>query len=83
MGARVRVAKGNIPDLEVVGHGSILVDTDTEAEHLIEYVAKGTLEGVGPASLSWLRQALLRWRDRPMHDSGGAAETASLPLFGG
>lgn len=63
MGATVRVSKTSVPDLEVVGHGDLLIRDESEYgdDSISEYVGTGTLEGVGPASLSSLRRALLSW----------------------
>lgn len=68
MGARVR-AKGK-EDLEVVGHGaldslgSIAPFRDAPRGVDEQALLLGTREGVGPASLSSLRRALLDWRRR-------------------
>ena len=73
MAARVKVLDD---ELEVVGHGRLqfygeLGEEDDPSAR--EYLFVGTEEGAGPASLSSLRQALLKWRSR----SGG---DATLPV---
>jgi hypothetical protein len=76
MGAEVRVKKDVIADFEVVGHGEIvLLDaiSDDGGQTLSGYLFAGTKEGVGPASLASLREAMLTWRQGPRRD-------ATLPI---
>jgi Putative DNA-binding domain len=61
VGARVRVKDDGY--LEVVGHGSI-VSLYAVMGTPFDEVTVGTLEGVGPAYLHSLRQALGKWRKR-------------------
>jgi len=61
MGARVRIRDDG--NLEVVGHGSI-VSLFTVMNTPLDEVIAGSLEGVGPAYLYSLRQALIGWRKR-------------------
>ncbi|HET8813967.1 MAG TPA: ATP-binding protein [Solirubrobacterales bacterium] len=61
MSARVRVMPDG--DIAVVGHGT-LTYRGTAIEEVLNSRHLGTLEGIGPASLSSLRQALIRWRKR-------------------
>lgn len=57
---------GDVFDLEVVGHGELFLHANSEdgGATIDEYSFSGTQEGVGPASLKSLEQALLRWRQR-------------------
>lgn len=66
MSAQVRVADGNT--LEVVGHGAFTYlgpGNPTEGVLDIEIdLLTATVEGAGPAGLSSLRQAVIKWRRR-------------------
>lgn len=50
-------------DIAVVGHGA-LTYMGTAVGEVLNSRHLGALEGIGPASLSSLRQALIRWRKR-------------------
>jgi hypothetical protein len=70
MGARVEVSKEFDFALEVVGHGTLFIETRSQegGRTFDEYGTRGTQEGVGPAYLYSLRQALVRWLEMPGHD---------------
>jgi hypothetical protein len=69
MGAEVRVTEEGVYDLMVVGHGTILLldEVSEDGGATVDgYLLGGTEEGVGPASLTSLREALLVWRQGPI-----------------
>lgn len=77
MGAEVRVKKGGSADFEVDGHGDIMfldAVSDDGGLTLNEYLFAGTREGVGPASLESLREAILTWRQGPRREATVAIE---------